>query len=80
MNKYALTKEEDIVKQIEQADELQLNAYIHAIIRRHQMLRTDRELSFLSLPTDPETRNAELENIFEFIRTCYKKQDAQQKP
>lgn len=73
-------KQHDILQQIEQADEILLNDIIMAVMRRYIALRTDRELSFLSLPTDPETRNEELENIFEFIRTCYKKQDAQQKP
>jgi len=48
----------DVIKEIEQADEVQLNDYIHAILRRYNSLRTDREISVLSLPTDPKARDA----------------------
>lgn len=58
----------DIVTQIEQADEIQLNEYILAVARRYNALRTDRELSFLSLPTDPKTRNEALEEIIRFLK------------
>ena len=67
----------DIVTQIEQADEIQLNDIIRAVMRRYRALRTDRELSFLSLPTDPKTRNEELEKLIRYIRSCYNKQDSQ---
>lgn len=77
MNKYDLTKEKEIIKQIEQAGELQLDEIITAVIHRYNALHTDREASFLSLPTDPKTRNEELEEIFRYIRSCYEKQDSQ---
>ena len=66
-----------VIKEIEQADEVQLNDYIHAVVRRYNSLRTDRELSVLSLPADPKARDAEIEEIFNFIRRCYQKQDAE---
>ena len=59
----------DIVTQIEQADEIQLNDIIRAVMRRYNALRTDREITFLSLPTDPKTRNEELEEIIRYIRS-----------
>lgn len=62
---------EDIVKQIEQIGELQLDEIISAVIHRYNALHADRELGFLSLPTDPRTRDKELEDIFSFIHSCY---------
>ena len=59
---------EDIVKQIEQADEIQLNDIISAVIHRYDMLHPDREGSFLSLSTDPYQRSQEMEGILRFIR------------
>ena len=59
---------EDIVKQIEQADEIQLNDIISAVIHRYDMLHPDREGSFLSLSTDPHQRSQEMESILRFIR------------
>ena len=76
MDKYDLTNGEDIVKRIEQASEIQLSKYISAVIRRYNVLRTDREAAFLSLSTDPKTRNKELEEIIRFICACYSKQDS----
>ncbi len=67
----------DIVKQIEQADEIQLNEYIRAVTRRYNALRTDREVTFLSLPTDPQPRSEELEEIVRYICACYNKLDSQ---
>ena len=58
-----------LLHQIEQADEIQLNDIIRAVMRRYNALRTDREITFLSLPTDPKTRNEELEEIIHFIRS-----------
>lgn len=72
-----LTAAEELAKEIEQLDEVELNLCIRAVVCRYNALQTDRELSVISLPTDPKTRDEELENIFEFIRACYKKQDAQ---
>ena len=77
MNPYNLTDTEAIIKQIEQADEMALEQMIRAVIRRYSALRTDRELSILSLPTDSKSRDAELENIIVFIRSCYRQQDPQ---
>ena len=65
----------DFVKEIEQADEQQLNEWISAIMHRYNSLHTDRELMFLSLSTDPKARDAELENIFCFIHSCYDQRD-----
>ena len=59
---------EDIVKQIEQADEIQLNDIVSAVIHRYNMLHPDRECSFLSLSTDPYQRSQEMESILRFIR------------
>ena len=59
---------EDIVKQIEQADEIQLNDIISAVIHRYNMLHSDREGFFLSLSTDPHQRSQEMESILRFIR------------
>ena len=67
MDKYNPTNAEDIVKQIEQADEIQLNHIISAVIRRYDVLHPDRKSSFLSLSTDPHQRDKELENIIRFI-------------
>lgn len=58
---------EDIVKQIKQANEIQLNHIISAVLRRYNILHPDREGSFLSLSTDPHQRDKELENIIRFI-------------
>ena len=58
---------EDIVKQIEQADEIQLNDIISAVIHRYNMLHPDREGSFLSLSTDPRQRSQEMESILRLI-------------
>ena len=76
MGRYSPTNAKDIVKQIEQADELQLVEIISAAMRRYSALRTDRELSVLSLPTNPKTRNGELEEIICYIRACYNKQES----
>ena len=65
MNQY------DIVKQIEQVDENLLNDIIKAVMYRYNALHTDREAGFLSLSTDPDTRNAELKDIISSIRFCY---------
>ena len=59
---------ENIIKQIEQADELQLNHIISAVIRRYDVLYPDRDGSFLSLSTDPHLREQELGNIIRLIR------------
>ncbi len=58
---------ENIAKQIEQADEIQLNHIISAVIHRYDMLHPSREGSFLSLSTDPHQRSQEMENILRFI-------------
>ena len=65
-------KEESIIAQIEQVDELQLDDIIGAVIRRYSVLRPDRELGFLTLSTDPHVREKEIEDIEQFIRICYK--------
>ena len=65
----------DLIKQIEMADELELNDCIFAVLRRFNALRTDRELVFLTLSTDPQIRDAELENNISFLRSCFKRQD-----
>lgn len=59
---------ENIIKQIEQSDELQLSEIIGAIIVRYNALCADREAIFLSLPTDPHLREQELESIIRLIR------------
>ena len=60
---------EDILKQIEQVDEIQLNDIISAAMRRYNALHTDRDAGFLALSTDPRIRDKELEEIIRFIRT-----------
>ena len=65
---------EDIVKRIEQADELQLNEYIRAVVRRYGALRPDRECAFLSLPANP--RDDEIDDIIRFICFCYNRQQS----
>ena len=67
----------DLIKQIESADELELNDCISAVVRRFNVLRKDRELVFLTLSADPETRDADFENTVSFIRSCFKRQDAE---
>ena len=66
---------ESIIKEIEQANEIQLNEIISAVINRYNVLRADREGVFLSLPTDPYTRKEELEKTILFLRACYDKQN-----
>ena len=63
----------DIIKKIEQVDEMQLQEIIDAVMHRYSALRTDRELAFLSLPKDLQTRAEELEGVLQLIRTCYEK-------
>lgn len=58
---------ENIIGQIEQADEIQLNEIIFAAICRYNTLHKDRQGSFLSLSADPRLRDQELENIIRFI-------------
>ena len=65
-------------QKIELTDELELNECILAVLRRYNALRIDRELVFLSLPTDPETREAELEKSIDFLRSCFNEQDSEQ--
>ena len=67
---------EDIVKKIQQADEIQLNEFIGAVARRYNALHKDREGAFLSLTTDPYARDKELEDIIQFIRSCYNQPDS----
>ncbi len=62
---------EHTVKQIEQADEIQLKQIIDTVIRRYNALHTDREAGFLSLSTDSDVRIAELDRIIAFIRSGY---------
>ena len=57
----------EIVKQIEQADEIQLNDIIRAVMRRYDVLHPGRKSSFLSLSTDSHQCSKELENIIRFI-------------
>ena len=59
---------EKTIKQIEQADELQLSEIIGAVMGRYNALCADREAVFLSLSTDPHQRSQEIENILRFIR------------
>jgi len=73
MNQYNPTDTKEIVKQIDQANEIQLNEFIHAVTRRYTALHADREGVFLALSTDPRTRDKELEDIIRFIRTHYNK-------
>lgn len=75
-----LTAAEELVKKIEQLNELELNMCIHAVARRYNELVTDREGSFLSLPKDPKARDVELKRIVEFIRICDEKQKAENNP
>ena len=75
-----LTAAEELAKEIEQLDEVELNLCIHAVARRYNELVTDREGSFLSLPKDPKARDAELKRIVEFIRICDEKQKAENNP
>ncbi len=77
MNQYEPKFAEDIVKQIEQADELQIDEIAWAVVRRYNALRPDRKISILSLPTDPQNRDAELENTIALIRACYRQMGTQ---
>ena len=71
---------ENLIKQIASADELTLNDCIFAVLRRFNSIRTDRELIFMTLPTDPKLRDAELENNISFLRSCCKRQNAEKNP
>ena len=66
-----LTTMNDIIKQIEQADEVQLNEIINVVNRRYSALHSDRVGGFLSLATDSRQCEKELENIIQFVRKCY---------
>ena len=59
---------EDILKQIEQVDEVQLNEITNAVICRHNALYPGRKGAFLSLSADPHQQEQELENISSFLR------------
>ena len=63
-------KQYDILKQIEQADENLLNDIIKAVMYRYNALHTDRFASILSLSTDPQTRETELEHFIRVSRSC----------
>ena len=77
MNQYHPKEAADIVKQIEQANEPELEEILNAVMRRYSVLRPDRELATYSLSTDPQVRNVELEEMFQFIRACYNPKDSQ---
>ena len=75
MEQYIPQYAAEIVKQIEQADELQLNEIILAVVRRHNALQQHRTAIFLTIPTNPQNRAEELENTINLIRACYNRQD-----
>lgn len=64
---------ENIIKGIEQADEVLLNEYIGAIMHRYNALRPDREGIFITISTDPCVRKEELEKVIRFLQTYYDK-------
>lgn len=76
MEQYRPKNAEDIVKQIEQIDELYLDEILQAIMHRYNAIHDDRELGFLSLSKEPQTREAELEDIVRLIRFCDKQQNS----
>ena len=52
---------QDILLQIEQADDAQISQIIQAVVRRYKAVFPDWEVIFLSLPLQPEQRAAVLE-------------------
>ena len=76
MNQYEPKTAEDIVRQIEQADELQIDEIVWAVVRRYNALRPAQISTFLTVPANPQDRDAELESIIALIRTCYNLQDS----
>ena len=54
---------EELLAQIEQADDIQISRIIRAVIRRYSSVSPEHEVVFLSLPTnDPEERQLVLCN------------------
>lgn len=54
---------EELLAQIEQADDIQISRIIRAVIRRYGIVYPDHEVVFLSLPTnDPVERELVLRN------------------
>lgn len=57
-----------IQNHLAQADDSQLYEIMVAIIRQRKSLHPDWDLLFLSLPTDPDLREKELQNILPLLR------------
>ena len=54
---------EELLAQIERADDIQISRIIQAVIRRYSTVYPDHEVVFLSLPTnDPKERQMVLRN------------------
>ena len=56
---------QDILLQIEQADDTEISEIIQAVIRRYKTVFPDWEVVFLSLPLEPAARTAVLEQTIE---------------
>lgn len=58
----------NILKQIEAADDIEINQIIDAVTRRYLTVFPDEEILFLSVPRDPEKRNAQLALMLEQLK------------
>ena len=57
-----------ILKFIERTDDQEIQDVIQAVIRRYALAFPDWEVMFLSLPKDPQKREAQLELTIDFLR------------
>ena len=60
---------QDLMDRILQANDLQINEFISAIMRRYRCLHPDWEIMTLAMPTDPALRKEAVENIVNLLLT-----------
>ena len=71
-------KRDDVLQNIEQADDVLLCEIIRAVLDRYRQLHQDWEMMFLSVHKSPDRRKEELEEIWRFLMKTEEKKDAQQ--
>ena len=61
-----------LMQLVRQADEMELQQVVTAIMRRYAELFPDWEVTYFAIPHDPVQREIVLESAFRLLRECHK--------
>ena len=64
----------ELLKRISQAEKAEIDGIFSAAYYRYQTLNPEWDIFYISLPkSDPDSRQAQLDALMEYIRNTYKK-------